>query len=118
MEVVGAALRGNLNLGAAEATILGIIAIGDDFYAVHGIFRRRDDRCTAPDGAGGGDAVNRNPIVLSLLSTANDLRTIFVLEDAVRTTRLPSAGLSAREAIVVPATRVRAVSERTGSQWF
>jgi len=58
MDIVRAALGNNLNLGAAEAAVLGVIAIGDDFYAIDGIFRRCDDRRTAPDGTGGADAVN------------------------------------------------------------
>ena len=116
MKVVRAALGGDLNLGAGEASILSIIAIGDDFYAIHGIFRRCDDRCTAPDGAGGADAVNRNAVVLSLLPIANDLRTVFGLEDAVRTTGLSSACLSAGKVIVVVAARLRAIREGSGSQ--
>ncbi len=38
MDVVRAALGNNLNLGTAVAAVLGIIAIGDDFHAVNGIF--------------------------------------------------------------------------------
>src|ERR1700747_1897729 len=95
MEVVTAALGNNLNLGPAEAAIFGIIATGNDFYAINGIFRRCDDRCTAPDDAGRADAIDRNAVVLTLLPAGNDLRTVFSLEDAVRTTGLPSACLSA-----------------------
>ena len=43
MEVVRATLRNDLQLGAGEAAILGIIAIGDDFNAINGILRRSDD---------------------------------------------------------------------------
>jgi len=86
MEVVRAPLGNNLNLRPAKAAVLGIIAIRNDFYAINGIFRRCDNRCPAPDYAGGAYAINRNAVVLTLLPTGNDLRTIFGFEDAVRTT--------------------------------
>ena len=116
MIVVRAALGSNLNLSAGETSILSIVAIGDDFYALHGIFRRCDDRGSAPDSAGGADAVKRNAIVLGLLPVADDLRTVFGLENAVRTTGLPSACLRAGEVIVVAAARLRAIREGSGSQ--
>src|SRR5580700_5139005 len=103
MDVVRAALGGNLKLCAGEAAILGIITIGDNFDAIDGIFRRCDDRCPAPDGAGGADAVNRNAVILGLLPTGNDLRAVFGLKNAVRTTGLPSPGLSTGKVIVVAA---------------
>src|ERR1700686_5291741 len=90
MNVVSAALGRGLNLSATETAILGVIAIGKNFYAFNGIFGRRDDRCTPPDGAGGADAVNRNAMTLSLLPIGKNLRTVFGLEYAIRTTRLPS----------------------------
>src|ERR1700738_4532316 len=111
MDVVSAALGSDLNLGAAEAAILGVIGIGDDFYAFDRIFRRCDDCSSAPDDAGGADTVNRDAVVLSLLPAGNDLRTVFGLEYAVRTTGLPSACLRAGEVIVVIAASLRTVSE-------
>ena len=66
MELVGAALGSHLNLGATEAAILGVVAVGDDLHVFNGIFRRGDDCSSAPDGAGGADAVNRNAVVLDL----------------------------------------------------
>src|SRR5260370_31997518 len=116
VDVVRAALGGNLNLCAAEATVLGVIGVGEDFYAYDRIFRRCDDRRSAPDDASGADTVDRNAVVLSLLPAGNDLRTVFGLEDAVRTTGLSSVCLSAGKIIVTAATSLRAVTEASGTQ--
>src|ERR1017187_1647774 len=89
MKIVTAALGNDLNLSAAEAAILGVIAIGKNFYAFNGILRGRDDRCTAPDRARGANSVNRNAITLTLLPIGNNLRTVFGLEYAIRTAGLP-----------------------------
>ena len=86
MDVVGAALRGNLNLRATEAAVLGVIGIRKNLYTFNGVLGRRYDRCAAPDGASGADAINRNAVVFGLLPTGDDLRSVFGLEDAVRPT--------------------------------
>src|SRR5271169_6249946 len=89
MKVVRAALGNDLNLSAAEAAILGVITIGKNLYAFNGIFRGRDDRCTAPNRARGAIAVNRDAITLTLLSIGNNLRAVFGLKYAIRTAGLP-----------------------------
>ena len=66
MELVGAALGSDQNLGATKAAILGIITVGYDFYAFNGIFGRSDDGSSSPDGAGGADTVDGNAVVLIL----------------------------------------------------
>src|SRR5580704_766426 len=91
MNVVRAALGNDLNLSAAEAAVLRVIAIGKNFYAFNGILRRRDDRGTAPDRACGADAINRNPVTLSLLPIGNNLCPVFRLEYAIRAAGLPCA---------------------------
>src|SRR5438046_10728783 len=86
MELIAAALGSDLNLGATEASILGIITSGDDFYAINGIFRRRDDCSSAPDGARRADTVNCNAVVFILPATGQNLRTVFRRQNA----RVPS----------------------------
>src|ERR1700729_2405383 len=93
MNVVRAALGNDLNLSAAKAAILRVIAIGKNFYAFNGILRGRYDRGTTPDRARGADAVNRNAVTLSLLTIGNNLRPVFGLEYAIRTAGLPSTCL-------------------------
>src|SRR5437879_13147225 len=82
MILVGTALGNDLNLGAAKASILGVIAIGEDFYAFHRVFRRCNDGSSTPDGAGGADTVDRNAVILVLLAGGQRLRTVFRLENA------------------------------------
>src|SRR5207302_5346270 len=53
VNVVSAALGSDLKLSAAEAAIFSVIAVGDYFHTLNGVFRRRDDSRTAPDRAGG-----------------------------------------------------------------
>src|ERR1700691_2513710 len=89
MKVVSATLGNDLNLSAAEAAILGVIAIGKNFYAFNRILGGCDDRCAAPNCARGADAVNRNAITLTLLPIGNNLRAVFGLEYAIRTAGLP-----------------------------
>src|ERR1700693_5447390 len=91
MNVVSSALGNDLNLSAAETSILRVIAIGKNFYAFNGILGGRDDRGAAPDRARGADAVNRNAVALSLLTIGNDLRAVFGLEYAIRAAGLPCA---------------------------
>src|SRR5258708_11415529 len=67
MEVVGAALGSDLYLCAAEAFILGVIAVGEDFYAVYRFFRRRDDCRPAPNSAAGADALIPDAVVFFLM---------------------------------------------------
>ena len=38
MKIVAAALGSDLNLGATEAAVLGVIAVGEDFNVVDGVF--------------------------------------------------------------------------------
>src|SRR6267154_6232111 len=111
MDVVGAALGSDLDLGSAEAAIFGVISVGHDFYALDRIFRRGDDSCSAPDRAGGADAVNRNAIVLSLLPIGNDLCTVFGLEDAVRTTGSSPPSLGAGKVKAATGLSLRPISE-------
>ena len=68
MEIVGAALGSDLNLGAAEARIFGIIAIGDNLYTFNRVLRRCDDGGAAPHSAGGADPVDGDAIILILLA--------------------------------------------------
>lgn len=118
VEVVRAALGSNLNLGAAETAILGIVAVGNDFYALNGIFGRRDDRCTAPDGTCGANAVDRNAIVFRLLTIGDDLCAVFGFKDAVRATGLPAACLCAWKIITVTsASTLRAIREGSRSKF-
>src|SRR6516162_8096212 len=83
MILVGAALGDDLNLCAAEASILGVIAVGEDFYTVDRVFRRCNDRRSAPDGARGADTVDRNAVILVLLPGGQRLRTVFRLENTL-----------------------------------
>ena len=50
MDVVAAALGSELNLGATEAAVFGVVSIGEDFYVLNGIFRGRND-CGSPQTA-------------------------------------------------------------------
>src|SRR5207244_492734 len=83
MVLVGAALGSDLNLGATEAAVLGIIAMGNDFHAFYRIFRGRNDGRSAPDCARGADTINRNAVVFILLTSCQSLRTVFRLENAL-----------------------------------
>src|SRR5258708_13653851 len=83
MEVVGAALGSDLYLCAAEGSILGVLAVGEAFYAVYRFFRRRDDCRPAPNSAAGADAVNRNAVVFILLTDRQSLWTVFCLENTL-----------------------------------
>lgn len=85
VKIIAAALGSDLQLGTAEAAILGVIAIGDDFNAFDRILRWRYDRRATPDGTRGTDTIDGYSIVLSLISVGNDLRAILGLEDAIVT---------------------------------
>src|SRR5882724_6903065 len=81
MEVVRSALGDDLYLCATEASLLRVIPVGNDFYVVYGVFRRRDHCCTSPDCAGRADTVDRNAVVLILLAMCQSLRAVFRLEN-------------------------------------
>ena len=107
-----------MNLGTGEATILGVVTVGDNFYVFHGIFRRGDDGGTAPDGAGGADAVDHDAIVLSLIAIGDNLCAVFGLENAIVTAGSAPASLCAGKVVVVAAAAVlRAIGESAGSQF-
>src|SRR5713101_9981464 len=110
MELIAAALGSDLNLGATEASILGIIAIGDNFYAFNGIFRRRDDCSSAPDGARRADTVNRNAVVFILPAIGKNLRTVFRGKNACVAAGCPWA-LRAGETLTATTISLRAIAK-------
>ena len=57
-KLFAAALGSELDLCAAEAAILRVVAVGQNLYVIDGIFRGGDDRGFAPHGAGGADTVD------------------------------------------------------------
>src|ERR1700726_717163 len=99
MELVGAALGGNLHLGARKAAGFGVIAIGDNLYTFDRIFTRRNHCRSAPDGAGGADAIDRNPVILGLAAVGDCLRAVLGREYASRSARSRSSGLRAGNVI-------------------
>ena len=94
MPVVGAALGGDLKIGSAEASVLGIVAVGDDLDVADGVFVRRDDGGSAPDGADGADAVDADAVGGVLRAVGDDLGTVFGLKDALAASRAAGAGVA------------------------
>ncbi len=76
MEVVGAGLGGDLDLGAGEAAVFGVVVVGDDLDVADGVFGRGDERGAAPDGGDGGDAVDGDAVGLVLAAVGVGLGTI------------------------------------------
>src|SRR5947208_3018943 len=115
MELIAAALGSDLNLGATEASILGIIASGDDFYAINGIFRRCDDCSSTPDSARSADTVNRNAVVFILPATGQNLRTVFRGKNACVAAGSPGA-LCAGKILTPTTTSLGPIAEDTRRQ--
>ena len=58
VKLVGATLGSHLQIGAAEAAILGVVAVGGDLDVVDRVLVGRDDGRSAPHRRGRADAVN------------------------------------------------------------
>ena len=58
MQMVSAGLGDDLNLCAAEAPILRVVAVGNDSDGLHRIFAWGDDRGASPNRADGVDAID------------------------------------------------------------
>src|SRR6266404_4844306 len=110
MKVVGAALGNNLNLGSAEAAKFSIVAIGENFHALYGIFRGGNDCRSTPDGAGGADAVDHDAVVFILLASGQSLRAVFGLENALIASG-PAGTLGSGKVCALTAGTLRAVAE-------
>ena len=82
MDLVAAALGSDLNLGAAEAAVFRVIAIGDNFHVLNRLFRWRNDCSSAPDCADGADSVDRDAVVLILPTIGQSLRSVLGRENS------------------------------------
>src|SRR5690242_2883405 len=109
MILIGATLGSDLDLRAAKASILRVIAVGDYLEALNRILRRGHDGCAAPHGAGCADAVNRDPIARGLTSIGADRRSVFCVENAGVAARRAATGLGPRKVKASPTRALRAI---------
>src|ERR1019366_663626 len=111
MDLVGAALRGDLHLRAAEAAIFSIVAVRDDLHVLHRVFARSDDRRATPYCADRTDSVDGDTVRLILPASCIHLRTVFRLEDTRASSSRSTRALRTRSGIRPAACRLRSVAK-------
>src|SRR5579871_471490 len=112
MEGIGPALGSDLNLGAAEAPTLGVIAIGQNFHVVYRVFAGSNDCRSTPHRAGRADSVNTYAVVLILLPGCHCCRPVLGLEDPLRAACRPGS-LHARKRLSTSSRTLCAITEDT-----
>ena len=82
MQIVGPGLGNHLDVGAAEAPVLRVVAVGDDGDILHRVFAGGDHRRAAPDRAHGADSIDSDAVGFILAAAGLNLRPVFRLEDS------------------------------------
>jgi hypothetical protein len=89
MIFVRAGLRGDLNLRAAEASLLSVVVVGDHLDVADRLLGGRNDRGSAKHRGYGADAVDLNAVGLIAIPVGIRLRHVLRLEDAAATAAAP-----------------------------
>lgn len=121
MKFVAAALRSDLGHRAVEASVFGIVVVGEDLDAADRILAGSDDRRSAPDGAHCADAVHVEAIILKLVAVGVGRWAVFRGKNAAGVAQISAAarrGSALRSGSLesVAAALVRSVGKCPGRQ--